>query len=241
MGRTLALLVGGVVMACAGVWSLGASHPDPASTRAVAADGPALPLPASPPVAPPSSEQPEPGHRSAPTARRARPAHPGRRPFSPTTVTFIDAHDPETAPVDPVGTSVDETLDLPPDPARMGWWTGGSQAGAPYGNVVLAGHLDSARFGVGFSALMAELDVGDEVELSDDDQALGYVVTDRFLQPRTSVAALASLFSDRGRPLLVLITCGGSYDSAAGAYSDNMVVLARPTQPPRPKHPVRAG
>ena len=174
----------------------------------------------------------EPSTAAAP-AGRARAAHPERAAFQPTRVRFADALGGDTAPVDRVRTLPDGTLELPADPARMGWWSGGSSAGAPYGSVVLAGHLDSRELGVGFSALMAGLDTGEHVVLADDDQVMTYVVTDRFLQPRTSVAALAALFSDRGSARLVMITCGGTYDRDAGAYSDNLVVEARPLGPPR--------
>ena len=229
MRRTAALLVGGVLLICAGVASFEVLDPSTASSGRQQAEPQGTSTAPSPPDALPDPATPG----SPPPARRAGQAHPERRSFEPSTVTFADARDRDAAAVDPVDTQRDGALELPPDPARMGWWTGGSQAGAPYGSVVLAGHLDSVRFGIGFSALMAELDVGEEVVLSDADQAQTYVVSKRYLQPRASGTALAGLFSDSGAPRLVLITCGGTYDRDARAYSDNLVVEARPEGTPR--------
>ncbi|MBA3782158.1 MAG: class F sortase [Nocardioides sp.] len=224
MVRTVALLIGGLVLVCVGVATLDPFESSPALAgreSATTADPPPVP---------------DPAEAAAPrSAGRAREAHPEHSSFEPATVTFVDATARDAAAVDPVATRRDGALQLPADPARMGWWTGGSRAGAPYGSVVLAGHLDSVEFGIGFSALMAGLDVGEQVVLSDDDQTMGYVVTSRYLQPRASAAGLAALFSDRSEPRLVLLTCGGSYDHAVGAYSDNLVVVARPTDLPRRK------
>jgi hypothetical protein len=37
-----------------------------------------------------------------------------------------------------------------------------------------------------------------------------------------------SIFSRRGRPRLVLVTCGGPFDPSIGRYRDNVVVTAVP-------------
>lgn len=158
---------------------------------------------------------------------RGRAAHPGRVPFVPTSVQFVGGA-PSTAAVDRVGTGDDGSLGLPEDPRRMGWWTGGSPAGAPYGSVVLAGHLDSRTLGLGFAARMAALGRGDVVVLADGDRQRRYRVSARYLLPRTRLRELTALFSHRGPSRLVLLTCGGDYDPVARAYSDNLVVEATP-------------
>ena len=215
MFRTAALLVAGATLVGLGAVSLLTS-------------GPSSPTAA-------TSEPPQPAGFSTPTAPagRARAAHPEQAAFEPSAVAFTDGRRTDVAAVDRVLTGADGALGLPADPRRMGWWAGGSRAGAPYGSVVLAGHLDSRELGVGFSALMSGLEEGERVVLTDADQVLTYVVTRRSLQPRTSVARLTALFSDRGSARLVMITCGGTYDRDAGAYSDNLVVEARPLGPPR--------
>lgn len=164
----------------------------------------------------------------APRVRQGQAAHPERASFEPAAVRFELGSYHTGAPVDRVETMASGSLELPADPARVGWWSGGSAAGAPYGSVVLAGHLDSKLHGIGFSARMAELTPGDVVVLSDDDQDRRYQVQARYLLPRTRLAALTALFSDLGPARLVMLTCGGDYDAARGAYSDNLVVEATP-------------
>lgn len=110
----------------------------------------------------------------------------------------------------------------------MGWWTGGSSAGALYGGVVLAGHLDSRSRGPGFAARMAALGRGDVVVLADGDRQRRYRVSARYLLPRTRLSELTALSTHRGPSGLVLLTCGGDYDPVARAYSDNLVVEATP-------------
>jgi Sortase domain len=171
-----------------------------------------------------------PGERRSdvPRARRARVAHPERAPFPPGAVRFGNGAEAPRALVDRVSTLDDGSLELPEDPSRMGWWSGGSLAGAPYGSVVLAGHLDSRLYGLGFASLMEGLGDGDEVTLSDATRERRYRVERTYLLPRTRLADLAALFAGNGPARLVMITCGGSYDRARGAYSDNLVVEAVP-------------
>ncbi len=38
----------------------------------------------------------------------------------------------------------------------------------------------------------------------------------------------SDLFAREGAPALVIITCGGPFDSATGHYRDNVVAIARP-------------
>ena len=168
------------------------------------------------------------GQPGLPPVSRGRAAHPGRVPFAPTSVRFVGGGASSAAAVDRVGTGDDGSLGLPEDPRRMGWWTGGSSAGAPYGSVVLAGHLDSRSRGPGFAARMAALGRGDVVVLADGDRQRRYRVSARYLLPRTRLSELTALFSHRGPSRLVLLTCGGDYDPVARAYSDNLVVEATP-------------
>ncbi len=170
------------------------------------------------------------GDRSQPRVNPGRVAHPGRASFVPTVLGLEAGSVTGSAPVDPVPTLPDGSLALPDDPRRLGWWTGGSATGAPFGSVVLAGHLDSREHGLGFAARLVGLRPGDAVVLADEDQELRYRVRTRYLLPRTRLVALAALFSDRGPARLVMITCGGAYDHERGSYADNLVVEATPVR-----------
>jgi hypothetical protein len=166
--------------------------------------------------------------RDFPRARRAREAHPELRPFVPSRLEIGGSVVSGTAPVERVVTGPDGSLGLPEDPGRLGWWAGGSLAATPYGSVVVAGHLDSRTFGLGFAARLSGLRRGDSVVLAGQVRSKSYVVRSVYLLPRARLDALADLFSARGPARLVLLTCGGDYDRAAGAYSHNLVVEAQP-------------
>jgi hypothetical protein len=40
---------------------------------------------------------------------------------------------------------------------------------------------------------------------------------------------LTSVYSSAGRPRLVLVTCGGRFETGTGRYRDNIVVTAVPS------------
>lgn len=132
------------------------------------------------------------------------------------------------ATVVPVGVGRDGQVRLPPNPRVMGWYEFGPAPGATNGgSVVLAGHLDSRRFGLGPLVLLRESAVGDRIRVSSADggQATYTVVAvERF--DRQGLPS--SLFGRSGPELLRVITCGGEYDAEAGGYQENLVVTAAP-------------
>jgi len=119
-------------------------------------------------------------------------------------------------------------LQVPDDPAQLGWWNASAPVGAARGSVVIDGHVDSAVTGPGALFRLAELRAADRIVLG---TATGltrsYRVTGRRVYRKT--AGLPSdIFDQLGAPRLVLISCGGPFDSAAGSYLDNVVVFAVP-------------
>lgn len=119
-------------------------------------------------------------------------------------------------------------LMLPENINRAGWWDGGSRLGDPYGAVVIAAHVDSTTQGVGRFAELLSMHVGDIVKVRSADLRETFRVTSAKLVPKTSLTAGSYAYSGRGSPRLVLLTCGGTYDSARGGYQYNMVVVATP-------------
>ena len=99
--------------------------------------------------------------------------------FVPTRLAVGEA---AAAQVEPVAVA-DGTLALPVDADRVGWWRDGSRAGAPFGTVVLAGHLDSDTDPAGYLAGLAAVAPGDVVELSGGGERQDYRVTDNYLLP----------------------------------------------------------
>ncbi|MEU4605481.1 class F sortase [Kribbella sp. NPDC023972] len=131
-------------------------------------------------------------------------------------------------PVVAVGVASDGQMELPPDPAMIGWYRFGPSTTDLRGAVVLAGHVDSKQYGVGPLVRLRELrlDALVTVQLSDSTVTRYRVQTVENI-PKTSTA-LDQVFDRDGARLLRVITCGGPYDRNGGGYRDNLVVTARP-------------
>ena len=128
-------------------------------------------------------------------------------------------------PVRPVGVVADGQMELPDDPAVLGWYRWGPAPGA-HGSAVLAGHLDSWEQGVGPLVRLREVLVGDDVVVGTPRGPVVHTVTAVDRYPRQALPD--TLFARSGPPLLRLVTCGGEYDEDAGGYQQNLVVTAEP-------------
>jgi sortase (surface protein transpeptidase) len=168
--------------------------------------------------------------RLAPTSRLAgrasRTAPPARvLPAAPALLTIPVLQ--VQAAVVPVGVT-GGILDVPAGPAQVGWWSASALAGSTTGSVVIDGHVDSAATGPGALFHLTDLSAGDRLVVTTTSGARrSYVVTGRRVYPKTG-GLPADLFAIDGPPRLVLITCGGPFDRAAGSYLDNIVVFAEP-------------
>lgn len=132
-----------------------------------------------------------------------------------------------TAEVVPVGAAADGQMELPDNPNVVGWYRFGPTAGDGAGSVVLAGHVDSRRFGLGQLVRLKNSEVGDEVVVrTEAGNTREYTVVDVQFVPRTELP-IGEVFSRDGAERLLLITCAGDYDRAAG-YQDNVIVTAEP-------------
>jgi hypothetical protein len=132
------------------------------------------------------------------------------------------------AAVRPVGVAADGQMQLPPDPRVLGWYRfGPAPDAATAGSAVLAGHLDTRRYGLGPLVRLREVELGDPVEVTlIDGTRLTYrvVSVNRYDQQ----ALPDELFARSGAHTLRIITCGGDYDADAGGYQQNLVVTAVP-------------
>jgi hypothetical protein len=131
-------------------------------------------------------------------------------------------------PVRPVGVAADGQMQLPPDPRVLGWYRYGPAPGeSTGGSVVVAGHLDSRRLGLGPLVRLRDLRVGDSVVVTTSDGATStYTVKELARFDRQALPA--EIFSRSGPELLRIVTCGGEYDAEAGGYQQNLVVTAVP-------------
>jgi sortase family protein len=136
---------------------------------------------------------------------------------------------PGPAPLVPVGVLPSGALQLPDRPTVLGWYAAGAVPGDPSGTAVVAGHIDSARYGAGPLEGLLDLRAGDPIEVTDAaGSAHRYAVTSRASYPKSAGGVPPEVFRRDGPPQLALITCGGLFDERSGSYADNVVVLAAP-------------
>ncbi len=133
-----------------------------------------------------------------------------------------------SAPIVDSDVGDDGALTIPDDPKVVGIWTGGAQPGDRSGAVVIAGHIDSARFGIGVLAGLKGVQPSAVVELSAGQNTVRYRVVKTALVHQQRLASDAELFDQGGPPRLVIITCGGPFDPVKHHYRDNFIVTARP-------------
>ena len=132
-----------------------------------------------------------------------------------------------TAKVSPVQ-SVSGVLQVPDDISTVGWWQHSVPAGSPTGTTVLDGHIDSAAAGEGALFHLADLGPGDRIEVK---TATGQTLTYQVQARRIYVKAQglpADLFNQQGPARLVIISCGGPFDSTEHSYEDNVAIYATP-------------
>jgi hypothetical protein len=131
------------------------------------------------------------------------------------------------APVEPVDDHEGQ-LELPDNPAEVGWWTGSALPGSSSGTVVMAGHVDSAAAGPGALFRLTTLRPGDNViVVLRDRRQLTYTINARRIYHKIT-GLPAELFAQEGPARLVLISCGGPFDKTTRSYRDNIVVFAVP-------------
>jgi hypothetical protein len=130
------------------------------------------------------------------------------------------------ATVRPVGVAADRQMRLPVDPRVLGWYRFGPAPGDG-GSVVLAGHVDSRRYGVGPLASLQTIDVGELVEVvTGSGEVRPYRVDS--IERFDRQALPAAVFARTGPERLRLVTCTGPYLPDAGGYQQNLVVTAVP-------------
>ena len=117
------------------------------------------------------------------------------------------------------------SLAVPADPAQVGWWAAGALAGTGSGTVVLDGHVDTRQQDGALFAL-STVTPGTVINLNGPDRTASYRVTGVREYPKTGLPADA--FKQGSASRLVLVTCGGPFDTATGHYRDNVVVYATP-------------
>jgi hypothetical protein len=118
------------------------------------------------------------------------------------------------------------TMQIPLDPRRVGWWSGGAAPGDSSGTTVIVGHVNYSGV-TGTLATIASLRPGAHVTIAEPQRTLRYAIAAVHTYPKTT-GLPSEVFTRTGPARLVLITCGGPFDSTTGNYEDNIVAYARP-------------
>ena len=123
-------------------------------------------------------------------------------------------------------------MELPVDPAVAGWYRYGADPSSDDGNVVISAHVDAPQYPIGPFSRLRELPAGASIEVTDASNTLHrYIVESVTYYPKTELP-VDELFARDGARDLVLITCGGEFDTRTGRYADNVVVIATPRNGP---------
>lgn len=185
------------------------------------------------------------GARSVPSAPRSAQSEPSPAPTSTLRPEIRSGSIPAVeAPLPPerlripesdidmsiVGVGVEPTgqMSLPIDPAVAGWYRYGPDADSTAGNVLLAAHVDAIDYPIGPLARLRDLAAGAIIEVDASDGQTRTYVLESITYYEKSALPTGDLFAREGPPALVIVTCGGPFDSATGHYRDNVVGVARP-------------
>lgn len=140
---------------------------------------------------------------------------------------------PGTEPltVVPVGLTDDNAMELPDNPATVGWYMPGGVRPGTAGTAVLAAHVDTRRYGLGPFVALHTIAIGTVLDITHDDGTVSHwQVTEQYTVAKADLAA-TDVFSRVGPPQLALITCGGRFDTRQRSYYSNIVVMASPYRP----------
>jgi len=125
-----------------------------------------------------------------------------------------------------LGLNEDDTVEVPDDPATVGWYSLGPTPGQP-GSSVMLGHRDSKQGAAVFYRLR-NLKPADRVAVRLSDRAIAHFEVTRVVSYANEKFPAQKVYDgNTPRPVLNLVTCGGAYDQAAGGYQSNVVVYTK--------------
>lgn len=115
-------------------------------------------------------------------------------------------------------------LDPPKGWDDAGWFSDGIVPGE-VGPAVIAGHVDSPTTSAVFFRL-DELVAGDQIHVAMSDGTTRTFTVDRSERAAKSAFPTSDVYGTAPTPQLRLITCDGTFDTATGHYTDNLIVFA---------------
>lgn len=128
--------------------------------------------------------------------------------------------------------SAGRVLEPPADVHTVGRWASGSPLAARAGTTDLIGHVNYTGQGPGALHDIANLHRGDLLYTTDHHGAANTWTVNAVVARSKSIGIDTTAFAGPDGPRqLILITCGGAFDSAAQSYRSNVYVWAQPTTP----------
>ncbi|MDG6101687.1 class F sortase [Dactylosporangium aurantiacum] len=126
-----------------------------------------------------------------------------------------------------LGLNGDGTIAVPPlrADAPAGWYRHLATPGE-VGPAVILGHVDTARDGPAVFYQLRDLRPGDEVSVRRADGSTAVFGVDRVAQYPKAQFPSAEVYGAADRPVLRLVTCGGTFDRLQRSYRGNVVVFA---------------
>ena len=127
-----------------------------------------------------------------------------------------------------LGLNPDKSIEVPPldDPDSKAGWYKYSPTPGQIGPTVILGHVDSAKYGPGVFFKLGALQPGATVEVTLTDRIVAVFTVDKVVAYPKSTFPSTAVYGNIDHPGLRLITCGGSFDPAAGSYESNIVAYA---------------
>jgi sortase (surface protein transpeptidase) len=123
-----------------------------------------------------------------------------------------------------LGVASDRQLQVPSDPATVGWYRGSSAPGSA-GAAVIAGHVTWAQEPAVFFKLGA-LRPGQRVHIQRADGRTAIFAITKLAQYDKGEFPTAKVYRPVDGPELRLITCGGRFDANRDSYTANVVAYA---------------
>ena len=125
-----------------------------------------------------------------------------------------------------LGRAPDGSIEVPAAFGVAGWYDEGPRPGEP-GPAVILGHVDSRSGPAVFYRVAALPDDAQVLVDRADGSTVTFRVTRTQRVPKVAFPTDA-VYAPTLEPSLRLVTCGGSFDAAAGSYRDNVIVYADP-------------
>ena len=129
-----------------------------------------------------------------------------------------------------LGLRQDGTMETPPGGFPAGWYTGAPTPGE-LGPAIIAGHVDMNGPGVFFK--LDRVRPGDRITVARQDGSKPVFRVVRVASFPKNQFPTRLVYGDTDRPVLRVITCGGSFNNQTGHYEDNIVVFADLVPPVR--------